>query len=89
MTEETAKPRRFLTIEQAAEELNVNPNQIRALLRSGELRGIQVGGRGVWRIGAADVEDYIAEAYRRTAERIAAGELKDEEPTDGLQESNR
>lgn len=23
-----------------------------------------------------DVEDYIAEAYRRTAERIAAGELE-------------
>lgn len=78
MTDEPATPRRFLTIEQAAEELNVNPNQIRALLRSGELRGIQVGGRGVWRIGAADVEDYIAEAYRRTAERIAAGDLNEE-----------
>lgn len=78
MTEEPAKPRRFLTIAQAAEELNVNQNQIRALLRAGELRGIQVGGRGVWRIGANDIEDYIAEAYRRTAERIAAGELVDE-----------
>lgn len=77
--DEPVAPRRFLTIEQAAEELNVNPNQIRALLRSGELRGIQVGGRGVWRIGSADVEDYIAEAYRRTAERIAAGELKDDD----------
>jgi hypothetical protein len=31
----------------------------------------------VWRIGANDIEDYIAEAYRRTAERIAAGELED------------
>lgn len=80
--DEPVTPRRFLTIEQTADELNVNPNQIRALLRSGELRGIQVGGRGVWRIGASDVEDYIAEAYRRTAERIAAGELKDEDPAD-------
>ena len=34
--------------------------------------------RGVWRFGASDIEDYIAEAYRRTAERIAAGELQDE-----------
>jgi excisionase family DNA binding protein len=50
-------------------------SQIRALLKSGELRGIQVGGRNVWRIAASDVEDYINEAYRRTAERIAAGEL--------------
>ncbi|CCQ45885.1 DNA binding, excisionase family domain protein [Pseudarthrobacter siccitolerans] len=48
------------------------------LVRQSELRGIQVGGRGVWRIGANDIEDYIAEAYRRTVERIAAGELKDE-----------
>ncbi|MHA7289542.1 helix-turn-helix domain-containing protein [Arthrobacter sp. MDT3-24] len=72
------KKLRFLTIAQAAEELNVNHNQIRALLRTGELRGIQVGGRGLWRIGANDIEDFIAEAYRQTAERIATGELKDE-----------
>jgi excisionase family DNA binding protein len=72
------KKLRFLTIAQAAEELNVNQNQIRALLRAGELRGIQLGGRGIWRIGANDIEDFITEAYRRTAERIAAGELKDE-----------
>ncbi|MFC9352866.1 helix-turn-helix domain-containing protein [Arthrobacter sp. NPDC057013] len=77
MTDEP-RSRRFLTISQAAEELNVTPSQIRALLSTGELRGIQVGGRGLWRIGVNDVEDYIAEAYRRTAERIAAGELKDE-----------
>lgn len=32
----------------------------------------------MWRIGRQDLEDYIAEAYRRTAERIAAGELQDE-----------
>lgn len=71
------RSRRFLTIAQAAEELNVNQNQIRALIRTGELRGIQVGGRGLWRIGASDIEDFIVEAYRRTAERIAAGDLED------------
>lgn len=37
---------RFLTIEQVAEELNVRASQIRALLKTGELRGIQIGGRG-------------------------------------------
>lgn len=42
------------------------------------LRGIQIGGRGAWRIGTSDLEDYIAEAYIRTAEGIAAGELKDD-----------
>jgi excisionase family DNA binding protein len=34
------KKHRFLTTEQAAEELNVSPNQIRALLKTGELRAI-------------------------------------------------
>ncbi|MUU73532.1 helix-turn-helix domain-containing protein [Pseudarthrobacter sp. GA104] len=77
MTEEPKK-HRFLTIEQAAEELNVSHSQIRALLKTGELRAIQVGGRGMWRIGVKDLEDYIAEAYRRTAERIDAGEIVDD-----------
>lgn len=80
MTEEQKK-RRFLTIEQAAEELNVSSSQIRALLKTGELRAIQVGGRGIWRIGVTDLEDYIAGAYRRIEERIASGEnLDDAEP---------
>lgn len=78
----TAEPsrRRFLTIEQAAEELNVKASLIRGLIKTGELRAIQVGGRGVWRIGVQDLEDYIADAYRSTAERIAAGELTEEAP---------
>lgn len=78
-----APKHRFLTVDQVAEELNVSSVQVRALIKSGELRAIQVGGRGMWRIGVQDVEDYIAEAYRVTAQRIAAGELKpadDEEP---------
>lgn len=78
MTEQPTN-RRFLTIEQTAELLNVKASLIRGLIKAGDLRGIQVGGRGVWRIGVQDVEDYIAEAYRRTADRIAAGELADED----------
>jgi excisionase family DNA binding protein len=79
VTAEPAK-RRFLTIEQAAEELNVKESLIRALIKSAELRALQVGGRGLWRIGIQDLEDYIADAYRRTAERIAAGELAEDVP---------
>lgn len=85
---EHSAARRFLTVEQVAEELNVSDVQVRALLKTGELRGIQVGGRGVWRIGVKDLEDFIAEAYRRTETRIAKGELKagdgDEAPEEGL-----
>jgi len=71
--------RRFLTIEQAAEELNVGLPTVRGLLSAGELRGIQVGGRGLWRIGSADLEEYITNAYARTAEQIARGELAEED----------
>lgn len=82
--EDAAEPkRRFLTVEQVGEELNVGIPIVRALLKSGELRGFQIGGRGIWRIGRADVEDYISHAYRRTAERVAAGEVTDEEPAAG------
>ena len=77
MTAENGK-RRFLTIEQAADELNVKESLIRGLIKSGELRALQVGGRGLWRIGIQDLEDYIADAYRHTSERIAAGELADD-----------
>lgn len=76
MTEEP-KQQRFLTPTQAADELNVKPNQIHALIKTGELRALQIGGRGMWRIGRQDLEDFVAEAYRRTAERIVAGEITD------------
>lgn len=76
MTDEPKK-HRFLTIEQAAEELNVKASLIRGLIKAGDLRALQVGVRGMWRIGRQDIEAYIADAYRRTAERIAAGEFMD------------
>lgn len=69
-------PKRFLTIEQAAQELNVSEHQIRALLKAGEMRGIQIGGRGLWRIGVPDIERYIEEAYLRTASHVASGEIE-------------
>ena len=52
MTEEPKK-RRFLTTEQAAEELNVSSNQVRALLKTGELRAIQTEER----ITSGDIVD--------------------------------
>ncbi|MET1086620.1 MAG: helix-turn-helix domain-containing protein [Arthrobacter sp.] len=82
-SEEAPKRPRFLTVEQVAEELNVGLPTVRMLLKSGELRGMQIGGRGLWRIATADVESFIAEAYRVTAEKINAGAFPDEEPAGG------
>lgn len=83
MTEELGRQRRFLTIEQVAQELNVGEPLVRALLRSGELRGIQVGGRGVWRIGAGDVDAYIEAAYRKTAEKVSRGDFAEADVPQG------
>lgn len=71
--------RRFLTLEQVAEELNIGLPTVRALLSTGQLRGMQVGGRGLWRVGLADLEQYLIDAYAEAAERIARGKLSDEE----------
>ncbi|MEN2743350.1 helix-turn-helix domain-containing protein [Sinomonas halotolerans] len=71
---------RFLTLKDVQAELQVSPSQALALVRRGELRAIQVGGRGQWRIERSELEAYIQDAYRRTAEAIATGQL---EPADG------
>lgn len=63
---------RFLSIPDVAEVLNVSVRQVRSLLASGELRGIQIGGRGVWRIEHAELENFIARQYERTAEQLSA-----------------
>jgi hypothetical protein len=44
---------RFLTVPQVAEELATSSAQIMALLKRGHLVGIQIGGRGQWRIERA------------------------------------
>lgn len=63
-------PSRFLTLADVAETLAVSVNQVRALIRSGELRAIQVGGRGIWRVEDAALEEYIAAQYERSRERV-------------------
>ncbi|MFM1966335.1 MAG: hypothetical protein RL134_2060 [Actinomycetota bacterium] len=62
---------RFLTLADVAEILNVSAAQAYALVRSGELPAIQVGGRGQWRIEEQRLEDYIAAKYAETAARLS------------------
>ena len=57
---------RFLTLADVAEILNVTVRQVYALVRSGDLRGIQIGGRGQWRIENDQLEDYISRQYARS-----------------------
>ncbi len=68
---------RFLTLADVAETLNVSASQAYALVRSGELPAIKVGGRGQWRIESAVLEEFIERMYADTREQIAAGTLLD------------
>lgn len=58
--------RRFLTLADVAELLNVSAAQAYALVRNGEIAAIKVGGRGQWRIEQAGLDDYIARMYEQT-----------------------
>lgn len=61
---------RFLTLADVADVLNVTVRQVYALVRNGDIRGIQIGGRGQWRIENSELEDYIARQYARTDQTI-------------------
>jgi excisionase family DNA binding protein len=57
---------RFLQLADVAEILNISAAQAYALVRSGELPAIKVGGRGQWRVEHEQLEQYIARAYADT-----------------------
>lgn len=62
---------RFLRLEDVAEELNVKLPQVRALVKSGELPAIQIGGRGMWRVERVELENYIQHRYAQAREEVS------------------
>lgn len=63
-------PPRFLRLTEVAEILNTSLNQVYALVHSGELAGIKIGGRGQWRVETSELEAYIARQYTATREYV-------------------
>jgi excisionase family DNA binding protein len=63
-------PPRFLQLADVAEMLNISAAQAYALVRSGELAAIKVGGRGQWRIESSELESYIDRMYSQTREFV-------------------
>lgn len=63
---------RFLQLSDVAEILNISASQTYALVRSGELPAIKIGGRGQWRVERAALEDYIARCYAETKAFVSA-----------------
>lgn len=68
---------RFLQLADVAEVLSVSAAQAYALVRSGELPAIKVGGRGQWRVETAELERYIERCYAETR-ALVAGHLPGE-----------
>ena len=63
---------RFIQLSDVAETLNISSAQAYALVRSGELNAIKVGGRGQWRVEATELETYIQRMYSETKTFVAA-----------------
>ncbi|MGW4859496.1 helix-turn-helix domain-containing protein [Kocuria palustris] len=63
----------FLTLADVADILAISASQARAMVRSGELPAIQIGGRGQWRVEKARFEQWIEKRHRETAEAVRAG----------------
>ena len=66
---------RFLTLADVAEILATSVAQVRALVQSGELRYIQIGGRQQYRIETVELEKYIQRMYAESDGK------KDRQPT--------
>lgn len=58
--------RRFVPLEEVEPIFSITRSQAYALVRSGDLRAIQVGGRGQWRVELAEIDAYIRRAYAAT-----------------------
>ena len=59
---------RYLKLQDVATYLSVSVPQVYALVRSGNLPAIKIGGRGVWRVDKDRLDDYLNELQEQTAE---------------------
>ena len=78
MPKETDAPTiepRYLRLEDVAAYLSVSVPQVYALVRSGELPAIKIGGRGVWRVDKAKLDIYLENLEQETAQWAKAHPL--------------
>ena len=72
---------RFLQLADVADILNISSSQTYALVRSGELPAIKIGGRGQWRVERTALEDYIQRCYAETRAFVSTHPLGGDEPS--------
>ncbi len=64
--------KRFIKLDEVGDILDISASQTYALVRSGELSAIKVGGRGQWRVELTEVEQFITRMYEETKDFVAA-----------------
>ena len=70
---------RYLTLEDVATYLSVSQTQVYALVRSGQLPGVKIGGRAFWRVDKHKLEEYLERLEQETAEWAKAHPLNSRE----------
>ena len=63
---------RFLQLAEVSEILNISAAQAYALVRSGDLPAIKIGGRGQWRVEVTELENFIQRMYTETRSFVEA-----------------
>lgn len=72
-------PPRFLPLTDVAEILNISSAQTYALVRTGDLPAIKIGGRGQWRVETTELEAYIQRMYEQTRTTLVTTDLPDDD----------
>ena len=62
--------KRFIPLTEVSEVLDISSAQAYALVRSGELPAIKVGGRGQRRVETTVLEEYIQRMYTETRQFV-------------------
>ncbi|HYN65679.1 MAG TPA: helix-turn-helix domain-containing protein [Ornithinibacter sp.] len=75
--------RRFIPLTEVSEILDVSAAQAYALVRSGDLPAIKVGGRGQWRVETVELEAYIQRMYAETRGLVTTRTDHTDEDTSG------
>jgi excisionase family DNA binding protein len=63
-----------------SETLNISASQTYALVRSGDLPAIKIGGRGQWRVETTALDDYVTRMYEDTKRFVEEHPLGGDEP---------
>ena len=66
-------PAKLMTVQQVAEHLQVAEESVRRWLRTGQMDGVNLGGKGGWRISEYGLERFLRE--RRAKGRAPSNQM--------------